>query len=131
MTNGEKPEDIHKRVYNFVVRVLKSLTKLPPTPENLVLRRQTAKSVTSIGANGIEADGAESINDFIHKFTISKKEAKETYYWLSLICDHNPNLKEEFYQHLKENNEIILIISKIIINAKKNNIKLIIKSDKL
>ena len=87
---------------------------------NLILIRQLIRSVTSIGANIEEALGSNSKKEFIHRFTIAKKEAKESYYWLSLICDHNLSLRKQFEPLLKENNEIILIISKIIINTKKN-----------
>jgi len=116
----QKKRDIYGRIYKFVLKVLEEISKLPTTPENLVLRRQCTKSVTSIEANAVEADGAESKKDFIHKFTISKKEAKETLYWLNVISDHNIKIKPRFTNLIKENQEIIAIISKIIINSKKN-----------
>lgn len=72
--------DIHKRIYRFVLSTLKVLTKVPRTPENIVLIRQVVRSAGSIGANASEADGAETKKEFIHRFTISKKEAKETLY---------------------------------------------------
>ena len=111
--------DIHERIYKFVLGVLRAIGPLPKTTENLVLIRQVVRSAASIGANASEADGAETKNEFIHRFTISKKEAKETHYWISLISDYNPRFKNRFSPILKENNEIIAIISKIIINAKK------------
>lgn len=40
------------------------------------------RSATSIGANYMEADCAESKKDFNHKIGICKKEAEETTYWL-------------------------------------------------
>lgn len=82
--------------------------------------RQVVRSSGSIGANASEADGAESKKEFIHRFTISKKEAKETYYWLSLLADHNLKIKPKFESILNENQQVIAIISKIVINAKKN-----------
>ena len=119
MLNARK-KDIHDRIYKFVIKVLEEINKLPATPENLILRKQCARSVTSTGANAVEADGAESKRDFIHKFTISKKESKETLYWLNVISDHNSQSKLKFLSLIKENQEIIAIISKIIINSKKN-----------
>lgn len=114
----ENKRDIHDRIYKFVLQVLQIVKILPKTTENLVLIRQVIRSSSSIGANALEADGSESKKEFIHRFTISKKEAKETYYWLSLISDHNLNLKNSFSQVLDENKQLILIISKIIINTK-------------
>lgn len=116
---GVNKKDIHDRIYRFILSVLKILKSVPRTSENLVLIRQAVKSASSIGANATEADGAETKREFIYRFSVSKKEAKETYFWLSLISDHNPKLKTKFNPVLKENNEITAIISKIIINAKK------------
>ncbi len=111
--------DIHDRIYKFVLRVLHAIRQLPRTSENNVLIRQVVRSAGSIGANAAEADGAESKKEFIQQFTISKKEAKETHYWLSLISDHNYSIKSRFRLLLDENQQIIAIISKIILNAKK------------
>ncbi len=116
-----KRHEIHERIYKFVLRVLASVRALPRTPENNVLIKQVVRSAGSIGANAAEADGAESKKEFIQQFTISKKEAKETFYWLSLIADHNSSFKTRFGLLLDENQQIILIISKIILNAKNNN----------
>lgn len=116
---GQK-RDIHDRIYRFVLELLNVIKTVPKTTENLILIRQLIRSATSIGANAIETDGSESKKEFIHRFTIAKKEAKESFYWLSLVADHNTKLRKQLESHLKENNELILIISKIIINAKKN-----------
>lgn len=45
-----------------------------------VISKQLLKSGTSIGANILEAQDAESRADFIHKMKISVKELNETYY---------------------------------------------------
>ena len=51
-----------------------------------VIAKQLLRCATSIGANSVEAQSAESKADFIHKLKIADKEAHETYYWLA-ICD--------------------------------------------
>jgi four helix bundle protein len=53
--------------------------------KKFVLARQLFRSATAIGANAMEAQNAESKNDFLHKFKIAAKEAEETQYWL-LLC---------------------------------------------
>ncbi len=112
--------EIHGRIYRFALRVLKAVRQLPRTPENNVLIKQVVRSAASIGANASEADGAESKKEFIHQFTISKKEAKETFYWLSLIFDHNTISKEKSSDILDECRQITAILSRIILNAKKS-----------
>lgn len=111
--------EIHDRIYKFVLRVLHALRQLPRTSENGVILRQVVRSSGSIGANAAEADGAESKREFIQQFTIAKKEAKETLYWLNLLFDHNKVPKSKTASLLDENQQIISIISKIILNAKK------------
>jgi len=120
MTDNKR--EIHDRIYKFSLSILQFVKYIPKTTENLVLIRQVIRSGTSIGANALEADGAESKKEFIHRFTISKKEAKETFYWISLISDHNLELKNKLLPLLDENKQLILIISKIIINTKNKKI---------
>lgn len=49
------------------------------------IANQFLKSVTSVGANIHEAQGAESKRDFLHKLKISQKELNETIYWIKII----------------------------------------------
>jgi four helix bundle protein len=48
------------------------------------ISNQIVRSGTSIGANAMEAQNAESKADFVHKIKIAAKEADETQYWLTL-----------------------------------------------
>ena len=83
-----------------------------------VISKQLLKSGTSIGANVFEAQHAESRLDFIHKMKIAMKEANETLYWLTL-CQKMEDIKlpDEMLPNL---NEIMAILTKIIITSKKN-----------
>lgn len=82
------------------------------------IANQLLRSGMAIGANISEAQQAESRSDFIHKMKIAAKEASETLYWLS-ICEKS-NIAGYQQQLLKDLNELIAIISKIIITAKRN-----------
>lgn len=106
--------DIHERIYKFVTRVLNLIKYIPRTPENIVLISQITRSATSMGANDQEADGTNSKKDFIAKYSIVRKEGKETEYWLKLISDTNPKLKVRMVSLMKEVDEIIRIVSSII-----------------
>jgi four helix bundle protein len=53
------------------------------------LSKQLLRSGTSIGANVREAEHAQSKADFIHKLSISLKEANETEYRLDLLYETN------------------------------------------
>lgn len=115
--NTEK--DIHIRIHKFTVACFVDIVrKIPKSPENIPIIQQISASLTSIGANDQEADAANSNKDFILKYTIVKKETKETKYWLSLIkdtCILSANIVEPY---IRESQEILLIVSKIIQNSK-------------
>lgn len=74
-----------------------------------------------MGANDQEADGALTTKDFLHGFTIVRKEAKETVFWLRLIGKTNPTLENEVLKLIKEGSEIIAIVSSIIISTSKKS----------
>mgnify|MGYP001604472759 CR=1 FL=1 len=117
----KRTRDIHDRIYKFVIRVLKLIKQLPKTPENLIIIGQIARSVTSMGANDQEADGVTTRKDFIHKYSIVRKESKETVYWLNIIADTNLSFKPRMKDLIDEGIEIIKIVSTIIYNTQRNN----------
>lgn len=115
----DTPQDIHSRIFKFVVSCFKNVVKkIPKNTENSPIISQISSSLTSIGANDQEADGASTKKDFINKYYIVKKEAKETKYWLSVIADTNLLMKDVVEPYIKECHEILMIVSKIINNTK-------------
>jgi len=110
-----KDYNIHERIFDFIVNVIKVLNKLPKTPTNLVFINQATRSVTSMGANDQEADGSSTKKDFIHGFTLVRKEGKETVFWLRLVEKTNSEkLGLDFSSLVKEGEEIVAIVSAII-----------------
>lgn len=111
--------DIYDRIFRFVVSVLKIIKLIPRTEENKIIFLQIIRSATSMGANSEEADGSSTSKDFLHCFTIVRKEGKETGYWLKLLLELNPNLKDQLLPLINECSEIVAIVSKIISNSRK------------
>lgn len=109
--------DIHDRLFTFVIRTLKVVKFVPQTLENKIITNQLVRSVTSVGANDQEADGVSSKRDFIHCYTIVRKELKETRYWLTLLSELDSKLKKRLPDLLQENGELIKIVSSIISKA--------------
>lgn len=113
--------EIHERIFNYVIEVIKFLNKIPKTSTNLIFIGQCTRSVTSMGANDQEADGAFTKKDFIHKFTDVRKEGKETIFWLRVIVRTNDKkYLMEGEKLISEGNELVAIISTIIKNASRN-----------
>lgn len=122
MSNGEKPKhDIYDRIFDFIVNVLDLVNKLPRTYSNQVICNQITRSATSMGANSQEADGVNSKKDFLHCLTITRKEGKETIYWLRLVEKLNTSQSNKSSLLQDEGKEIILIISSIIKNTLNNS----------
>jgi four helix bundle protein len=69
---------------------------------------QLVRSGTSIGANYMEADGAESKKDFLHKIAICKKESKETKHWLRMIAKADPQKNDDCRKLWQEAKELTL-----------------------
>ncbi|MFH0740157.1 MAG: four helix bundle protein [bacterium] len=75
---------------------------------------QLIRSATSVGANYLEADDAESKKDFIHKIGICKKEFRETKHWLTMLAVAEPSFFKEIESLLREAKELNLIFAAII-----------------
>lgn len=118
----ENRRDIYERIYKLVLSCIEYVQKFPNTLEAKIIAKQLIRSSTSIGANAQEADGSESKAEFLHRFSIAKKEAKETAYWLRIAEDV---LKLRQIELRGELRQIILIISSIMIKVKaKNNLRI-------
>jgi four helix bundle protein len=91
---------------------LEGLKKFP-------LANQLFKSGTSIGANCMEAQNAESKADFIHKMKIAAKEAEETQYWLKL-CEY-VNSYPDCKHLVNKLEEINKVLGKILSTSKRKN----------
>lgn len=111
--------------FSFAVRIVKLYQHLCTEQKEYVLSKQLLRSGTSIGANVNEAQAAQSIKDFIAKMSISSKEARETQYWLQLLCETGYLDPES--QHVKsllnESLELIKLLTSIIKTTSQNSSK--------
>jgi four helix bundle protein len=111
--------DLEKRTYNFAKDIRLWIKKLPKNLINVEDIKQLLKSSGSVGANYIEANEALSKKDFIMRRRISRKESKETTYWIRLILDPSldPELDKEGDRLLNESIQLTKIGSSIIENS--------------
>jgi len=109
--------DLEERTLKLAVAVRNFINLLPKTISNYEDAKQLVRSSGSVGANYIEANEALSRKDFIMRIRISRKEAKETIYWLNIILKTN-NLNTEIKTNceslMKETMEIKNILSAIL-----------------
>lgn len=119
MSNDKNQKyDLAERTAKFGEDIIEFIKELSATNINQPLINQIIRSATSIGANYMEADGAESKKDFKHKIGICKKEAKETMYWLRILAKANPDKINTCRKLWQEAHELTLIFSAIINSSK-------------
>ncbi len=114
-----KVYDLEDRTFNFARRIRAWIDKLPKTMSNVEDSKQLIRSSGSVGANYIEANDSLSKKDFIMRVKISRKEAKESKYWLQLL-QVNGSVQEENEQKslIQESTEIMNILGAILRNSK-------------
>ncbi|HHT9115096.1 MAG: four helix bundle protein [Planctomycetes bacterium] len=118
-SSNKRVYDLEERTAKFGENILEFVKILERNEINRPLISQIVRSATSIGANYMEADGAESKKDFQHKIALCKKEAKETRHWLRMIAKANPKRVTIARDLWKEAQELALIFSSILIAKKK------------
>ena len=93
--NVQKPiYDLEERTFQFARKVRLWVKKISKTIENVEDLKQLIKASGSVGANYIEANEALSKKDFAMRIRISRKEAKESAFWIRLILETNEDLPE-------------------------------------
>lgn len=77
--------EFKKRLYNFVLKLIKIIESLPRDRTSHILGDQLLRSGTSILANYIEGQSASSKRDFIKYLEISLKSANESKVWFAIL----------------------------------------------
>ena len=112
--------DLEDRFVDYTCRMIDVVEALPNTRAGNYIAGQLIRSCHSPTFNYGEAQAAESPKDFVHKMGVVLKELKECRVALKVIR------KKEMVKPVKlegvygETEELIAIIAKSIITAKKN-----------
>ena len=114
-----KDSIVLKKSYDFALRIVKMYKYLIDNKREHILSRQILRSGTSIGANIEEAMGGQSERDFISKFSIAYKEARETHYWLRLLRDSDIIEGKLATSMINDCEELLKIITSILKTMKR------------
>ena len=118
-TQNPKQYDLEDRTLAFAKRVRAFVKRIPRTIANIEDGKQLIKSSGSVGANYREANESLSKKDFALRLKISRKEAKESAYWLKLIHETNELMNADDAKNLiQEAIELKKILSSIIVKSK-------------
>lgn len=110
----QRNKDLEKRLIEFSKKIIDFAVRLPRTASNLILIKQLIRAGTSITANYLEACESLTSKEFVHKISISKKESRETIFWLILISHANKEFAGESDLLAKECEEFLKIFGSII-----------------
>lgn len=114
----QKRFDLEERTEKFAERVITFVGLVPKDIAENEIVKQLVRSAGSIGANYIEANESLSRKDFLMRAKISRKEAKETGYWLKLIkC--LPSQEAERDGLVQEATELMKILGAIVTKSSK------------
>ena len=105
--------DLEERTARFGEAIIDFCANIPLGPRTNRLVDQLTGCGTSIGANYCEADDGLSKKDFIKTIGISRKEARETKFFLRMIARACPAQNAEARRLWQEAKELHLIFSKI------------------
>ncbi|MDH3716840.1 MAG: four helix bundle protein [Planctomycetota bacterium] len=115
MSQPDHNYDLEDRTYEFARCVRAFVKRLPRTISNIEDVKQVVRSSGSVGANYIEANEALSKKDFKMRIKFSRKESKETRYWLRLLdVGEDADVQAERQQLAQESDELTKIFAAIL-----------------
>jgi len=121
MNEAEPRRDLPERTFAFARRIVALCQDLEQTQGvSRTLAKQLLRSGTSIGANVQEGQGSQSRADFIAKYSIACKEARETHYWLRLLAATELVPAHRVAELIDEANQLVAILTTIIKKTRKN-----------
>lgn len=107
--------DLQERTFKYAKRVREFIRKLPKNTTNFEDCSQLTRLSGSIGANYIEANESLSKRDFVMRIKISRKEAKESIFWLKLMdTADNLDLEKERMILIDEGTQLMKILGSIV-----------------
>jgi four helix bundle protein len=110
-----KQYDLEERTFGFANNVREFVKSLPRTVTNEQDIRQLARASGSVGANYIEANESLSKKNFVMRIKISRKEAKESRYWLRLLdTGDKQSLDKTRVALIQEASELMNIFGSIV-----------------
>ena len=102
---------MHQRTFELECQVIAEFRRIAPIDDaERVLWHELLRAQTSLATNSAESDGTGSPKDFIQKFQIALKEARESLQLLSLLRAACPTRSPQLTGLLKQCDEITAIL---------------------
>ena len=116
---AQRPKmEVKYRAFYLSISVIKFLDLLSAKQSLRIISDQLTRSITSIGANIVEAKASSSKREFLNYFQIALKSANESKYWLAMLRELLPEKKETINSFIQEVEEIGKIIGTSVLTMK-------------
>lgn len=118
--DGNTPEyDLEERTFQFALAVRNCISCNRWGRAQWTDIDQVLRSSGSVGSNYTEANNSVSKADFIFRIKLSKKESRETMFWLRLLGEstQNETTKNTLRSLYKEADELTRILATILRNS--------------
>ena len=112
----DKKYDLEDRTLSFSKNCIDLCRLFMRDAINIELVSQLVRASTSVGANYREANDSITRKDFFHRVGISRREAKESKYWLELLLHSNPKFSDKIEPLIDEALQLVKIFASIIKN---------------
>ena len=112
-----KDSILKQKSMDFAKRIVRLYQFLIREKRESIMSKQLLRSGTSIGANIIESQQAQSRADFVSKLNIALKEASETEYWIKLLYRTDYLQKTQYESLCNDINDLISILTAICRSA--------------
>ena len=118
MTNDQADEgrrefDLEERTARFGEAVIAFAKRIPINEVTRPLVGQLIRAGTSVGANYVEADDANTKKEFLHCIGLSGRESRETKHWLRMVVAAEASLAGDARPIWQEAKELNLIFGAI------------------
>lgn len=118
-SNNKPIYDLEERTFLLAKNIRSVLREIKKDFYNQDDIKQLIRSSGSVGANYIEANQALSKKDFVHRVKISRKEAKESIYWIRLLMAFSDNEEKRSLEvYIKKQPNLKRYYHQLLINLK-------------
>jgi four helix bundle protein len=117
---SQQSEQLKARARRFAPDVLELVKMLPATEPGPTIRRQLAKSATSVDMNYRAACRGRSHREFTAKIGTVAEEADESAEWLDVIAEASLVRSPELQRLRRESRELLAIFSASLGTARRN-----------
>lgn len=116
--NKSSKLELKYRAFKLSIAVIRFVATVSKDQALRIITDQLIRSITSIGANIVEAKSSSSKREFMNYFQIALKSANESKYWLAMLKELLPGHTNTIDAFIEEVNEMAKIIGSSVLTMK-------------